>query len=170
MSSFFLSDTKVLTELELTDQEYRIYQYCCRQFNVKTLSCFIRLVDIAGQFQIPLLQVQEALDKMTRIKIDDLQLIKIRDAGKYLEFDMPRHKHFIKQVGFTKFGSSKGWSALKGHVQQFTQKKYLFPNLDQHELFDKLSDLSDEDFNKVKVDDLKYQWVYKNVKRYRTSS
>ena len=26
---------------------------------------------------------------------------------------MPRHKEFIKQIGFMKFNSSKGWKALR---------------------------------------------------------
>ena len=52
MSTFYLSYPLVLNELRLQDDDFRIYQHCCRQFNVKTLNCFIRLVDIAGQFQI----------------------------------------------------------------------------------------------------------------------
>ena len=39
---------------------------------------------------------------MTRIRIGGEPLIKIKDSGKYLVFDMPRHKEFIKQIGFMK--------------------------------------------------------------------
>ena len=52
MSSFYLSDPKVLNELKLLDEDFRIYQHCCKQFNVKTLNSFVRVVDIAGQFQL----------------------------------------------------------------------------------------------------------------------
>ena len=52
MSNFYLSDTKVLKENKLNNLDFRIYSYCCHQFNVKTLSSFNRLVDISGTFQI----------------------------------------------------------------------------------------------------------------------
>ena len=102
MSIFYLSDPLVLNELRLQDDDFRIYQHCCRQFNVKTLNCFIRLVDIAGQFQISVEQVQHSLARMTRIRIEGEPLIKIKDAGKFLVFDMPRHKVFIKVYRFPK--------------------------------------------------------------------
>ena len=123
MSNFYLSDTKILKENKLNNLDFRVYSYCCHQFNVKTLTSFIRLVDISGTFQIVLEQVQESLNRLARIHIDGLALISIRDAGKYLVFDMPRHKHFIQQIGFTKFGSSKGWSTLKNHTQQKQSKQ-----------------------------------------------
>jgi len=170
MSNFYLSDTKILKENKLNNLDFRVYSYCCHQFNVKTLTSFIRLVDISGTFQIGLEQVQESLNRLARIHIDGLALISIRDAGKYLVFDMPRHKHFIQQIGFTRFGSSKGWSTLKNHTQQFTTKKYLYPNLDQYELFDKLNDLPIEEFNKINPNDLMYSWIYRDVKKHRTNN
>lgn len=167
MSNFYLSDTKVLKENKLNDLDFRVYSYCCHQFNVKTLTSFIRLVDISGTFQIGLDKVQESLSRLARIHIDGLALISIKDAGKYLVFDMPRHKYFVQQIGFTKFGGSKGWSTLKNHTQQFTTKKYLYPDLDQYELLDKLIDLPEDEFERIKPTDLKYQWIYKNAANYR---
>ena len=101
MSNFYLSDPLVLNELKLQDEDFRIYQHCCRQFNVKTLNSFIRIVEIAGQFQLSIEQVQHSLARMTRIRIQGLPLIKISEGPKYLIFDMPRHKEFIKQIGLT---------------------------------------------------------------------
>ena len=170
MSNFYLSDTKVLKENKLSTLDFRIYSYCCHQFNVKTLTSFIRLVDIAGQFQMSLEDVQESLSRLARIHIDEDALISIKDVGKYLVFDMPRHKKFVQSIGFTKFGGSKGWSTLKNHTQQFTTKKYLFPQLDQHELYDKLKDLPSEEFNRIKETDVMYSWVYRNVKKHRESN
>ena len=83
---------------------------------------------------------------------------------------MPRHKTFIQSIGFTKFGSSKGWSTLKNHTQQFTTKKYLYPQLDQYELYEKLNDLPSEEFNRIKETDVMYSWVYRNVKKHRTGN
>lgn len=170
MSNFYLSDTVVLKENKLKDLDFRIYSYCCHQFNVKTLTSFIRLVDISGTFQIGLDKVQESLSRLARIHIDGLALISIKDAGKYLVFDMPRHKYFVQQIGFTKFGGSKGWSTLKNHTRQFTTKKYLFPNLDQHDLYDKLKDLPRAEFDRIKETDVMYSWVYRNVKKHRENS
>ena len=170
MSNFYLSDTKVLTELRLNDLDFRIYSYCCRQFNVKTLTTFIRLVDISGQFQISMEKVQDSIDRLARTHIDGDALISIKDNGKYLVFDMPRHKTFVKQIGFTRFGGSQGWKNLKAHVQQFTNKTYLFPNLDQHELYDKLTDLPQKEFERIKETDVKYGWVYRNAAKYRQSN
>jgi len=170
MSNFYLSDTVVLKENKLKDLDFRIYSYCCHQFNVKTLTSFIRLVDISGTFQIGLDKVQESLSRLARIHIDGLALISIKDAGKYLVFDMPRHKYFVQQIGFTKFGGSKGWSTLKNHTRQFTTKKYLFPNLDQSDLYDKLKDLPREEFDRIKETDVMYSWVYRNVKKHRENS
>ena len=170
MSNFYLSDTKVLKENKLNNLDFRVYSYCCHQFNVKTLTSFIRLVDIAGQFQISLEEVQESLSRLARIHSDGDALIKIKDVGKYLIFDMPRHKAFIQSIGFTKFGSSKGWSTLKNHTQQFTTKKYLYPQLDQYELYEKLNDLTSEEFNRIKETDVMYSWVYRNVKKHRTGN
>ena len=80
MSNFYLSDPLVLNELKLQDEDFRIYQHCCKQFNVKTMKSFIRLVDIAGQFQLSIEQEQQSLARMTRIRIQCLPLIKISEG------------------------------------------------------------------------------------------
>ena len=171
MSNFYLSDTKVLKENKLNNLDFRIYSYCCHQFNVKTLSSFIRLVDISGTFQIGLDQVQDSLDRLARIHIDGLALISIKDAGKYLVFDMPRHKTFIKSLGFQRYNSSKGWKHLKDHIaNKPTNKKYIFEKLDQYDLEDKLISLTTEEFNKINKNDLKYPWSYENAKKLRKSN
>ena len=171
MSSFYLSDPKVLNELRLQDDDFRIYCHCCKQFNVKTLTAFVRLVDIAGQFQLSMEQVQLSIARLARIRIENEPLIKIRDAGKYLVFDMPRHKTFIKSLGFQRYNSSKGWKHLKDHIaNKPTNKKYIFDKLDQYELEDKLISLTTEEFNKINKTDLKYPWSYENAKKSRKSN
>ena len=95
MSTFYLSDPLVLNELKLQDEDFRIYEHCCRQFNVKTLNSFIRVVEIAGQFQLSLEQVQHSLARMTRIRVQGLPLITVKEGSKYLIFDMPRHSNVI---------------------------------------------------------------------------
>ena len=51
---------------------------------------------------------------------------------------------------------------------RFHKKKYLFPNLDQHQLFDKLVDLPKDEFDRINENDLMFKWVYKDAKKYRT--
>ena len=170
MSNFYLSDPLVLTELKIKELDFRIYSYCCRQFNVVKLQSFIRLVNIAGQFQISLETVQQSISNLSKIHIDGLALIKIHDNGKYLVFDMPRHRHFIQSIGFQKYNQSRGWKALKEHTQGFLKKKYLFSGLDQHQLFDKLISLPKEQFDRINENDLMFKWVYKDAKKYRATS
>ena len=171
MSNFYLSDPLVLNELKLQDEDFRIYQHCCRQFNVKTLNSFIRIVEIAGQFQLSIEQVQHSLARMTRIRIQGLPLITVKEKSKYLVFDMPRHREFIKQIGFMKFNSSKGWKVLRECITQVaTNKTYKFPKLDMYELQDHLSKMPDEELNKLKEEDLLYGWILKIEKKHRKNN
>ena len=171
MSNFYLSDLLVLNELKLQDEDFRIYQHCCKQFNVKSMKSYIRLVDIAGQFQLSLEQVQHSLARMTRIRIQGLPLIKISEGPKYLIFDMPRHKEFIKQIGFMKFNSSKGWKVLRETITKVASDKiYKFPNLDMYQLQDHLAKMPDEELNKLKEEDLLYGWILKNEKKHRKNN
>ena len=168
MSTFYLSDPLVLNELKLQDEDFRIYEHCCRQFNVKTLNSFIRVVEIAGQFQLSLEQVQHSLARMTRIRVQGLPLITVKEGSKYLIFDMPRHREFIKQIGFMKFNSSKGWKALRGCIQNVaTNKVYKYPKLDQYELADLLRDLPDKQLNEINETDLLYPWCLRYEKKSR---
>jgi len=171
MSNFYLSDPQVLNELRLQDNDFRIYCHCCKQFNVKTLSAFVRLVDIAGQFQLSMEQVQLSISRLARIRIEGEPLIKIRDAGKYLVFDMPRHKFFIKSIGFQRFNASKGWKHLRDHLSNKEVKiKYLYPKLDQYELLDLLLELPEDQFNNIKETDLQYPWVLRNAQKFRKNN
>ena len=171
MSNFYLSDPLVLNELKLQDEDFRIYQHCCRQFNVKTLNSFIRIVEIAGQFQLSIEQVQHSLARMTRIRIQGLPLITVKEKSKYLVFDMPRHREFVKQIGFMKFNSSKGWKALRGCITNVASNKvYKFPKLDMYQLQDHLAKMPDAELNKLKEEDLLYGWILKNEKKHRKNN
>ena len=46
-------------------------------------------------------------------------------------------------------------------------KKYLYPKLDQYELLDLLIELPQEQFDKIKPEDLLYGWMYRNAKKIR---
>ena len=60
---------------------------------------------------------------------------------------------------------------LNGHLKEINtkqlKKEYIFPRLDQYELYDELIDLPTEELNKITKEQLKYPWVLKNVIKNR---
>ena len=168
MSKFYLTDPNINT-LPLTDLQFRIYQYLCGQYNIKKQQAFIRIVNIGGQFQLTKDEVQKELIELSKIKHLDLPLVSIEKKN-YISFDMPAHKKFLESIGFKKF-SSHGWRVLNGHLKEINtkkvKKKYIFPRLDQYELYDELIDLPTEELNKITKEQLKYPWVLKNVIKNR---
>ena len=167
MSNFYLSDPNVLINGLIKPLEYRVYSYCCSQFNVKKMSAFIRIVNIGGQFQMTKEEVEKILISLSKIRLYERELISIKDGAKYIMFDMPAHKYFLENIGFAKYKSYKGWRALSGYLKQRedTGKVYLYPNLDQYELLEKLQGLPPAELAEIKKkpDQLRYPWMLRNV-------
>jgi len=170
MSSFYLSDSKVLKDTRLNEMDFRIYSYLCSEFNIQSLKPFVRMLDIKGFFQITKEQVETSLQRLLAIKVDGDVLLTCKDNGKYLEFDMPRHRKFLKTIGFEKFNSSRGWNVVKSENQSVQIKKYKYPNLDQHQLYDALKDLPSDEFEQITEKDLIYPWVLRNVRNDRKTN
>ena len=167
MSNFYLSDPNIVINGNLKPLEYRIYSYCCSQFNVKKMQAFIRIVNIGGQFQKTKEEVEEILISLNKIKFYERPLISIKEGPKgYIEMDMPAPKYFLEQIGFKKYKMSNGWRTLNGYLKQINQtnKVLKFEDLDQYALLDKLQDLPLEELAKIKPEDLRYPWMLKNVK------
>ena len=168
MSKFYLTDPNINT-LPLTDLQFRIYQYLCAQYNVKKQSAFVRIVNVGGQFQLTKDEVQTELIALSKIKHLDQALITIKQE-KYISFDMPAHKKFLESIGFKKF-STYGWRVLNNHLKEIHNKElninYLYPRLDQFELYDQLDDLPTKELKKIDPKKLKYAWVLKNVIKNR---
>jgi len=170
MSKFYLTDPNIINAA-LTDKEFRIYHYCCSNYNVQKRSAYIRIVDIAGLFQLTKKEVEELLIKLSQIKVNDLPLISMKKE-RYISFDMPSHKKFLEEIGFGKY-SSKGFKALNGYLKQLHTteqeiiKNYLYPTLDQWELYEQLDDLPTEELKKIKHSQLKYPWKLDEVIKNR---
>ena len=168
MSKFYLADPNINT-LPMSDVQYKIYQYCCANYNVKKHEAFIRIVNIGGQFQLTKDEVQKELIELSKIKHLDLPLITIKNNG-YISFDMPAHRKFLESIGFKKF-SNYGWRVLNNHLKEINtkeiKKEYLYPTLDQYELYDQLQDLPTEELNKITKDQLQYPWVLRDVIKNR---
>ena len=169
MSKFYLTDPNINT-LPLNDLQFRIYHYCCANYNVKKKEAFIRIVNIAGQFQLTKNEVQEHLIKLSQVKHLDLPLLQIK-KDKYISFDMPAHKKFLESIGFKKY-SNYGWRVLNSHLNEINQKviqtDYLYPNLDMYQVNYKLNQLSLEELKKIKPEQIQYPWVLRNVIKNRT--
>ena len=168
MSKFYLTDPNINT-LPMTALQFKIYHYCCANYNVKKHEAFIRIVNIGGQFQLTKDEVQKELIELSKIKHLELPLIKINE-GKFISFEMPSHKKFLESIGFKKF-SNYGWRVLNNHLKEIhtqeIKREYLYPRLDQYELYDQLSDLPTEELNKIKKEQLQYPWVLRDVIKNR---
>ena len=168
MSKFYLTDPNINT-LPMTALQFKIYHYCCANYNVKKHEAFIRIVNIGGQFQLTKDEVQKELIELSKIKHLELPLIKIKE-GKFISFDMPSHRKFLESIGFKKF-SNYGWRILNNHLKEIhtqeSKRVYLYPRLDQYELYDQLSDLPTEELNKIKKEQLQYPWVLRDVIKNR---
>ena len=168
MSKFYLTDPNIINAA-LTDKEFRIYHYLCSNYNVQKHTAYVRLVDIAGLFQLQTKEVEEILIKFCQIKVNDLPLINITKE-KYTTYSMPSHKKFLEQIGFKQNNSYKGFKAINGYLNQVHTKeqkiikKYLYPGLDYWDLLDKLESLPTEEFKKITKEQLQYPWVLKDVK------
>ena len=168
MSKFYLTDPNVITAA-LTDKEFRIYNYLCSNYNVTKHSAYVRLVDIAGLFQLTTKEVEEILIKFCQIKVNDLPLISIK-KDKYVIYSMPSHKQFLEQIGFKQNKSYQGFKTVNGYLnkvhtkEQQVIKKYLYPGLDYWDLLDKLESLPIDEFKKITKEQLQYPWVLKDVK------
>ena len=169
MSKFYLTDPNINT-LPMTALQFKIYHYCCANYNVKKHEAFIRIVNIGGQFQLTKDEVQKELIELSKIKHLELPLISINEDQHYMKFDMPSHRKFLESIGFKKF-SNYGWRVLNNHLKEIhtqeSKRVYLYPRLDQYELYDQLSDLPTEELNKIKKEQLQYPWVLRDVIKNR---
>ena len=80
MSKFYLTDPNINT-LPMTALQFKIYHYCCANYNVKKHEAFIRIVNIGGQFQLTKDEVLKKLIELSEIKHLDLPLISIEQKN-----------------------------------------------------------------------------------------
>ena len=172
MKDYYLSSEELIINKKLSDQEFRIYSYICSAYGVAKHSAFIRLVDIAGHFHLQTADVIKILEKFTLIEIDNKKLFEIHKTEKGLKFFMPYYKSFLEGIGFKGSNFSFGFKNVQNKIKnlQTDLKIYLFPKLDQFDLSDVLRDMPDEDFEKIKPDQLRFPWVYHDEKARRTDT
>ena len=113
MRQFYVSDP-ALFDIKIDAFDFKLYEYFCRNYDLKRLNPYVRMVDAADKFKVPLPKIKESLDRLSRISIDFKPLITHQDF-KY--FQMPRYKYFLEHIQFRKNYSSKGWKQTQKQVQ-----------------------------------------------------
>jgi hypothetical protein len=112
MRQFYLSDPE-LFNIKIDPFDFKVYEYFCRNYDLKRLKAFVRMVDAADRLGVRLDRIKESLDRLSRINIDFKPLITHKN---FTYFDLPRYKHFLESIQFRKNYSSKGWRGTQKQV------------------------------------------------------
>mgnify|MGYP003148308431 CR=1 FL=1 len=120
MRQFYISDPK-LFDLNISAFDFRLYEYLCKNYDLKRLSPYVRMVDCADNFSVPLPKIKEALERLSLLSIDYKPLITHKN---FTYFDMPRYKYFLESIKFRKNYSRGGWSKLKQNVNSYKNGAY----------------------------------------------
>lgn len=170
MSKFYLTNPKIF-KLDLDDKSFKVYLHCCSNFNIKKFEPFIRLVNIASDLKIGMEQVNFSLKNLSYKKIDGLPLITMEHNGKWIEYDMPSHKFFLEEIGFTRLTSNNGYNKIKKMFRDIEYKNdYKFSELDQYQLEEKLNNMEESEFNEYTKKDFRYSWIYERVRKLRETN
>jgi len=120
LRQFYISDPKIF-ELDMSDFDFRLYEYLCKNYDLKRLSPYVRMVDCADQFSTPLPKIKEALQRLSLLSIDFKPLITHKN---FTYFDMPRYKYFLESIKFRKNYSRAGWYKIKQNVKSYKDGAY----------------------------------------------
>ena len=120
MRQFYLSDPKIF-ELGMSDFDFRLYEYLCKNYDLKRLTPYVRMVDCADYFSKPLPKIKEALERLSLLNIDYKPLITHKN---FTYFDMPRYKYFLESIKFRKNYTRAGWSKIKQNVNTYKNGLY----------------------------------------------
>ena len=101
--------------------DFRLYEYLCKNYDLKRLSPFVRMVDCADNFTTPLPKIKEALDRLSKLNIDFKPLITHKN---FTYFVMPRYKYFLESIKFRKNYTRAGWYKLKQNVDTYKNGIY----------------------------------------------
>ena len=172
MKDYYVASPELIQSNKLSYSDFRIYNYLCWHYTVTNHKPYIKITDIAGTFFYTTTDVIKILDKFTQIEINNKKLLEIYKNEKGIEFEMPYYKHFLIDLGFKLNNYQTGFKNIKNKISNIKTdlKKYLFPTLDQFDLSDALRDMPDEDFEKIKPDQLRFPWVYYDEKTRRTNT
>ena len=96
-------------------------EYLCKNYDLKRLSPYVRMVDCADNFSTPLPKIKEALQRLSLMNIDYKPLITHKN---FTYFDMPRYKYFLESIKFRKNYTRMGWNKLRQNVSSYQNGAY----------------------------------------------
>ena len=120
MRQFYLADPKVF-DLEMSDFDFKLYSYLCKNYDLKRLTPFVRMVDCADNFIVPLDQIKASLQRLSLMNIDYKPLITHKN---FTYFDLPRYKEFLVSIKFTKNYSNRGFNKVKQNIYTYKNGQY----------------------------------------------
>ena len=136
MQKFYIADKEIL-KLQITDKQFKVYNYWCSQYNVKTHKAFINYVQTANDLLIKVDEVKNIITKLCEVSIGPDPLLAVLDnkEARRIDFDLPRYRTFLKSIGFLGYNSAKGWTNLQNYLKKdiVDTKVYKFRNLDQYQ-------------------------------------
>lgn len=174
MKDYYLTNKDLIISNKLSHQDYRIYSYLCADYSVTKHKPFIKITDLAGTFFHTTTEIIKILEKFAQTEINNKKLLVIYKNGNYIEFEMPYYKYFLENLGFKLNNYKSAFKNLDERIKSINvvkdHKQYLFPKLDQFNLSEALRDMPDEDFEKIKPEQLRFPWVYHDEKARRTDT
>ena len=120
MRQFYVSDPKIF-DLDMNDFDFRLYEYLCKNYDLKRLTPYVRMVDCADHFSTPLPKIKESLQRLSLMNIDYKPLITHKN---FTYFDMPRYKEFLASIKFTKNYSNRGFNKVKQNIFTYENGQY----------------------------------------------
>ena len=120
MRKFYLSDPQIF-DLEMSDFDFKLYSYLCKNYDLKRLTCFVRMVDCADYFVVPLPKIKAALQRLSLMNIDYVPLVTHKN---FTYFDLPRYRKFLENIKFKKNFSQAGWNKIKQNVYTYKNGEY----------------------------------------------
>ena len=120
LRQFYLSDPKIFN-LKMSDFDFKLYSYLCKNYDLKRLTPFVRMVDCADNFIVPLDQIKAALQRLSLMNIDYKPLITHKN---FTYFDLPRYKEFLASIKFTKNYSNRGFNKVKQNIYTYKNGMY----------------------------------------------
>jgi len=120
LRQFYLSDPKIF-DLEMSDFDFKLYSYLCKNYDLKRLTAFVRMIDCADNFVTPLPKIKAALQRLSLMNIDYVPLVTHKN---FTYFDLPRYKKFLETIKFTKNYSNKGFNKVKQNIYTYKNGEY----------------------------------------------
>ena len=105
MRQFYLSDPE-LFNIKIDPFDFKVYEYFCRNYDLKRLKAFVRMVDAADRLGTRMDNIKTSLDRLSRITVNYKPLITHKN---FTYFEMPRYRHFLENIQFKKNYSYRGW-------------------------------------------------------------